>query len=171
MHVGFFEAWSGRRHTASACPLCRSPRVRHSRRSYDGLSARIFKVRPVKCLACGSYFAVGGKVAALSDLDLAELQIPFRLSELDPQTEGEVAPDLLPSYQHHSASTLPGRRCRVCGSREARPVRSGPAVSLFRLDAREFYRCSSCNASFTRTSPLRLLVLLTLLSSVLGVAA
>ena len=44
-------------------------------------------------------------------------------------------------------------------------------ASVFRLDAREAYRCSACNASFMRTSPIRFLVLLLLLSSVLGGAA
>ena len=169
MRVGFFEAWSGRKHKASACPNCLSVRVRYSQRSYAGLSALIFRVKPVKCLDCGTYFAVAGKRATPSDLNLAELNIAFRPEELDREPTGGATPDAPPSSHRHSSSRPRARKCPVCGSHSARPARWGPPVSSFRLDAREYYRCSTCNGSFTRTSPLRLVALLMVLSSALGV--
>jgi hypothetical protein len=170
MHLGLLEAWAGRKRTSLLCPLCLSPRSRPSRRRYEGAPAWLFKVRPVKCLACGSYFPVALTGGALADAEFDEMSIPFRPIEVEPRfrpDSSEIALPAQPSIFH----LFTAQKCPVCGSRDTRPTRSEMAVPWFRLDARETYRCTECNGSFVRTNPLRFAVLSLLLASVLGIAA
>lgn len=167
MRVGLREGWIGRKRGLSVCPICESSRVRFSRRRYENAAAFMLKVRPAKCLACGVYFPVGDKTVGLGG-NLGDFELPFDLDE----PRGERFPGSAPiSLTADSSPGPPGSRCPQCGARSARPARTGMEPSPLRLDANVLYRCSSCNASFNRISPLRLVVLLLLLSSVLGAAA
>jgi transposase-like protein len=170
MHLGLLEAWEGRKRTSPSCPLCKSPRSRPSRRRYEGAPARLFKVRPVKCLACGSYFPVALTGAIPGDAEFAELNIPFRPTEIDPFLQRDSV-EILPQASRSVFQRLTVRGCPTCGSKETRPTRSEMAVPWFRLDARETYRCTECNGSFVRTNVVRFAALSLLLASVLGVAA
>jgi hypothetical protein len=169
MHLGLLEGWAGRKRSSALCPHCLSPRLRPSRRRYEGASAWLFKVRPVKCLACGSYFPVAFTGRIPGDAEFDEMNIPFRPSETEPHFRRdsiEIPSPARPPF----LDRLNVQKCPVCGSRDTRPTRSEMAVPWFRLDARETYRCTECNGSFIRTSPLRFAVLSLLLASVLGVA-
>lgn len=156
---------------ATECRNCGSPRTRSSRRRYENLWAAVFGVRPVKCLACGAYFPVSGR--AVPTRPLHEFELPFEPpdgAELSDSTRPSLpdSGEILPRHPPPTDARLPTRKCPKCGARAARPTRGGEEPSLFRLDARVLYRCASCNASFPRTDPLRFLILLVLLSSVLG---
>lgn len=169
MRLGLKEGWAGRNRKTAVCPACSSDRARYSRRHYEGLWHLLFRVRPVKCSECGFYFPIArGATIRRPGTDLADLHIPFRPSELDDPAEGFLgAPEAGPSEP--PGSTPSRRACPLCGSHVVRPSRPEGEQSLpQRLDIRTAYRCARCNASFMRTSPLRLLAFAAFLLGVLG---
>jgi len=177
MRLGLKEGWAGARRGIAVCPHCASLSARHSRRSYRGLWYFLFRVRPVKCSDCGSYFPIARTGAIRRpETDPKDLHIPFTPSELAAPAEAlaDAALDDLPGD-----APRPGRlsrSCPVCGFEDIRPSRQGIEPTTLRLDLKTTYRCVRCNASFNRTNPLRFLafsvVLLGLLAglSYLGLA-
>jgi transposase-like protein len=157
MRLGLKEGWAGRKRKTAVCPSCSSDRARYSRRHYDGPWFLAFRVRPVKCSDCGSYFPIAADASIRRpETDSIDLHIPFRPSELDGPQDG-------------GAGTFPAGACPICGSDQVRPSRPGTDQPLARrLDVRTPYRCARCNGSFRRANPLRLLVLSLLLVGVLA---
>lgn len=183
MEVGLLEGWRARNRRAEACPYCASRKLRYSRRRYDGVGAALFKLRPVKCVECGGYFPVVSRRSLPQHIDLVELHVPFRPTEMDPEPDEPRAPrgsgplDLI-TRPDRPVSTgplppgrKPGRKCPDCGARSARPVRDGEPPSFFRLDALLAYRCSVCNGSFKLVSYPRVFVFFLLLSGLLAAPA
>ncbi len=169
MRLGLKEAWAGRKRKTAVCPNCSSDRARYSRRHYEGMWFLLFRVRPVKCSECGSYFPIAaGATIRRPETDPIDLHIPFRPSELDDPPEG------LQGGEGDALAKLPGskpsrRACPYCGSRDIHPSRLEGEPSFTRqLDVRTTYRCGRCNASFMRANPLRLLAFLLILLGVLG---
>ena len=167
MRLGLEEALAGRKRKIAVCPSCGSERARHSRRYYDGPWFLLFRVRPIKCSDCGLYFPIAANGSLRrAVVDLGDLGIPFRPSELDssPEGPGEPASPPLPDK-------LPRKRglCPNCGSNAARALRPGTSGTLLRLfDAKDEYRCHECNASFRRISLVRLVLVALFLFTVLA---
>lgn len=167
MHLGLREGWAARQRRAEACPQCASPRLRYSRRQYDGFAAAYFNLRPVKCLDCGIYFPVASRRSIPAQVDLINLHVPFRPVELDDPVPSDSG-DLQRRPRTSEVSVPGGRKCPDCGARAARPVRGGDPPSFFRPDALEPYRCPVCNGSFKLTNIPRLVFLVLILSAVLA---
>ncbi len=169
MRLGLKEAWGGRKRKTAVCPNCFSDGARYSRRHYEGIWFLLFRVRPVKCSECGSYFPIAGDATIRRpETDPIDLHIPFRPSELDDPAEG------LQGGEGDSSAKPPGSRafrraCPICGSSDIHPSRLEAEPSLTRrLDVRTTYRCGRCNASFMRANPLRFLAFSLILLGVLG---
>jgi len=160
MKLGFAEARSGRERRQAACPGCRGTRLRYSRRRYEGVWARVFSLRPAKCLDCGVYFPVSRSSAILNpQVDPAELHVPFWPLEMEERAERDTATgtDWPPAETRRSRASRRGT-CPTCGSRDIRPSSAdGP-----RLNIKTTYRCISCNADFQGVVPARLLGMLLL---------
>lgn len=141
MKLTLAAALSGRSHRTSACPHCQSASTRASRRNYDGVFGKAFGFRPIKCLACGAYFALRGSVLLPATPETtAATQARFEL----------VAP---PRQVRFSNRT---RVCPGCGSPSIRAQKPGPLESrVARLSFWSNYRCSTCNAIFSRLDPVR----------------
>ena len=158
MRLGLKEGWAGRKRKTALCPNCSSDRARYSRRHYDGPWFLLFRVRPVKCSDCGSYFPIAGDATITRpETDPVDLHIPFRPSELD-QPEERLPRG--PAEDPPSSPGSPPSRvvCPVCGSRAVRPSNPGGDQPLaLRLDMKTTYRCARCNGSFRRTNPVRLM--------------
>lgn len=169
MRLGLKEAWAGRKRKTAVCPNCSSDRARYSRRHYEGAWFLVFRVRPVKCSDCGSYFPIApGATIRRPETDPNDLHIPFRPSELDDPLEGIQAGEAT-ALVKPVGSKASRRACPHCGSRDIHPSRTEGEPSLTRqLDVRTTYRCGRCNGSFMRTNPLRLLAFLLLALGVLG---
>ncbi len=170
MRIGFRAAWEGTNRKVASCPICGASRVRYSRRTYDGFWALIFKTRPVRCLECGVYFPIAVRSSIPPDVELVDLQLPFRPSELD-------APlGLAPVRTRPAGVTIPfsgpgAGNCPDCGSSAIRPARFSAEISWRRPDVREPWRCIDCNASFARVNPRRVIALIAIvLGLLLGVA-
>ena len=123
----------------------------------------------MKCSDCGSYFPIAGDATITRpETDPIDLHIPFRPSELDDPTDG------LPGGAAEDLPASPGsgpsrRACPVCGSRAVRPSNPGGDQPLTRrLDVKTTYRCSRCNGSFRRISPVRLLAFSVILLGLLA---
>jgi hypothetical protein len=162
MRLGFNDARAGARRRTAICPGCGSDRARYSRRQYDGLWSRFFKVRPAKCFACGSYFPISASARAVmerSPADPRDLHIPFT-----PLEHEELQKPIVVDRPFSPDRRWWWRRlgvCRGCGSRKVRPARSpGEEASLARrLSLKDSYRCLECNAGFYRLNPTRLFAL------------
>lgn len=166
MELGFGEARAGRERRASACPGCRGTRLRYSRRHYEGVWARVFRLRPAKCLDCGAYFPVSRSAAILNpQVDPAELHVPFWPLEMQERADRDAAagPEGAPA-ETRSPRASGRNRCPHCGSREIRPS----SAEASRLDVRTTFRCISCNAAFQRVVPARFAALLLLGTVLLG---
>lgn len=166
MELGFGEARAGRERRQPACPGCRGNRLRYSRRHYEGVWARVFSLRPAKCLDCGAYFPVSRSSAILNpQVDPAELHVPFWPLEMQERADRDTAAgsDWVPSVPRASMGA-PRGKCPHCGSRDIRPS----SVEGLRLNIQTTYRCISCNASFQRVAPARLAGMLFLAMIALG---
>jgi hypothetical protein len=146
-----------------------SESVRPSRRQYEGLWFRMFRVRPVRCAACGLLFSIAIEDGAghLGSQTL-DRDLPFQPVELeDSVTTAEI---LARSRGGGSVSWRQGGvGCPVCRSTAVRSARSGTDRDWKRrFEGNDDYRCLECNAGFKRTSLVRSLVLAVLLMSVLG---
>ena len=167
MRLGLKEGWAGRRRRTAVCPNCSSLNARYSRRGYGGLWFLVFRVRPVKCSDCGSYFPIAGNGAIRRpETDPHDLHIPFTPSEMAAHAEARSDPDDPPGDGHGPARLR--RTCPVCGFDDIRPSRQAIGPSASRLDLQTTYRCVRCNASFKRTNPLRLLAFSLLLLGLLA---
>ena len=155
MQLAFGEAWVGRERRSLGCPACRSERLRYSRREYEGFWARLFRLRPAKCLDCGVYFPVSVDSAILNpQVDPAELHVPFWPLEMEERAESAAATGWAPT----DARTPKGgsrRGCPLCGSESVRSSRPGGEPLWSRFDIRASYRCASCNGSFRQIVPAR----------------
>lgn len=169
MRLGLKEGWAGRKRKTAVCPDCSSDRARYSRRHYDGVWFFLFRVRPVKCSDCGTYFPVsGGATIRHPETDPADLHIPFRPSELDDPARGSRGGKADASDEAPGARPSRGS-CPVCGSDAVHPSRPEAETSLTRrLDVKTTYRCARCNGSFKRTNPLKLLAFSVVLISLLA---
>ena len=166
MELGFGEARAGRERRQPACPGCRGIRLRYSRRHYEGVWARVFSLRPAKCLDCGAYFPVSRSSAILNpQSDPAELHVPFWPLEMQERADRDTAAgaDWAPPETRPSRASRRGT-CPHCGSREIRPS----SAEEPRLNIKTTFRCTSCNASFQKTVPKRLLTMLVLGMVALG---
>lgn len=158
MELGFGEARAGRERRQPACPGCRGTRLRYSRRHYEGVWARVFSLRPAKCLHCGAYFPVSRSSAILDPrVDPAEVNVPFWPLEVEERADRDAAadPEGAPSETRAARAARRGI-CPHCGSRDIRP--SSAEESRLRIETT--YRCISCNASFQRMGRARLGVML-----------
>lgn len=167
MYLGLRDGFNARQRRAESCPHCGSRRLRYSRRQYDGLAARYFKLRPVKCLDCDRYFPVASRRSVPGHVDLINLHVPFRPVELDDPISSDSG-DVQRRPRTSEVVAPGGRKCPDCGARAARPIRGGEPPSFFRPDALELYRCPVCNGSFKLTNIPRLVFLLMLLGVVLA---
>lgn len=166
MELGLREAWLGSKRTALVCPNCGTPSPRASRRSYDGLWSRVFRVRPMRCEPCGFRFpAAISSGARGQELDLVH-HLPFIPTEMEEQLVGQRARK---APKPPVRLGLPGNRCPACGSTNVRPGQSaiGP-VPWLRFEVRDPFRCADCNGSFTRTNLARVLLRGALMVVVLG---
>lgn len=166
MDLGFREAWLGSKRANLVCPACGSPGARASRRSYEGLWSRVFRVRPMRCEPCGFRFPAAYHARTHGhELDL-EHQLPFIPTEMEEQRGGQRARQ---ERKPPVRLGLPGNRCPACGSTNVRPGQSafGP-VPWLRFDVRDPFRCADCNGSFTRTNVARVLLRGVLVVVVLG---
>ena len=169
MRLGLKEGWAGRKRKTALCPNCSSDRARYSRRHYEGPWFLLFRVRPVKCSDCGSYFPIAGDATITRpETDPVDLHIPFRPSELDPPVA--MRPQGAAEDPGSSPGATPSRvACPACGSRAVRPSNPGGDQPLTRrLDVKTTYRCARCNGSFKRTDPVRLLAFVLIVLGVLG---
>lgn len=167
MRLGFEQGWSGRKRKLAVCPNCGSERARYSRRHYDGPWFLLFRVRPVKCSDCGAYFAIALDASIRRpEGNLVDLHLPFRPSELD----GAAGPvEDLDADPPSGELSRPKGKCPSCGSdsaRLSRPASDQPLIT--RLDIKAVYRCTECNASFTRIRPARVIAVALLLFIVLA---
>lgn len=166
MELGFGEARAARERRASACPGCRGTRLRYSRRKYEGLWARVFHLRPAKCLDCGAYFPVSRSATIQNpQVDAAELHVPFWPLEMEERADREAAAGAREGAAEARLPRASGRsRCPHCGSLEIRPSSGEEPL----LNLRTTFRCIACNAAFQRVVPARFATLLLLGTVVLG---
>ena len=172
MRLRFISAWAGRKRRQPRCPVCRSERLRSSRRRYDGIWASLFKVRAVKCLACGVYFPmVAGASISTARTDPVDLHLPFRPLEMDSPGDGRQESESGDELDFGGAVGRVEFRgvCPFCASKAVRPSRDQSDQPLVaRLDLRVPYRCAECNASFDRILPSRVATAVLLLLAVIG---
>lgn len=168
MELAFREAWAGREKRAPACPTCRGERLRYSRRQYEGVWARVFRLRPAKCLDCGVYFPVSQDSAILSpQVDPADLHVPFWPIEMEERAERDSAAGGWTPRDARTPRSGARRACPLCGSDDVRPSRpAGDERPLSALDVTVPYRCVSCNGSFRRAVPTRIVAILALVAAV-----
>jgi transposase-like protein len=169
MRIGFEEAWAGVQRKDTVCPHCGGERTRYSRRHYDGPWFLLFRIRPVKCSDCGAYFPVArDAVLRRSEAEPIDHHLPFRPSELD--GPGDREEDIDPEPETRPlAPPRPKGKCPSCGSdsvRLSRPPSDQPLIT--RLDIKAQFRCTECNASFTRTRPDRVIAVALLLFVILA---
>ena len=171
MELAFGEAWAGRERQTPACPNCRGGRLRYSRRQYEGIWARLFRLRPAKCLDCGVYFPIFQDSVILNpQVDPADLHVPFRPLEMEERAERDsVAPTGWPPRDARTARVGARKSCPICGSDDVRPSRPGGEERLLSaLDVTVPYRCVSCNGSFRRVAPTRLAAIILLGTALLS---
>lgn len=170
MELAFREAWAGREKRAPACPTCGGERLRYSRRQYEGIWARIFRLRPARCLDCGAYFPVSQDAAILSpQVDPADLHVPFWPLEMEERAERDSAAAIGWTPRDARTPRVGARKvCPLCGSEDVRPSKPGgeePPLGV--LDVTVPYRCVSCNGSFRRVVPTRLAAIIGLVAALL----
>ena len=145
MHLGLRDAiaaWKqgeGRR-----CPGCGADRFRASRRDLSGVWSKLTRTRLVSCIQCGLRFPSASRRLAAHDTR----SIPFSPLELDEAADGRpLRPALL----------MGGLICPRCESMTIRPAPSAsPVMGIF--EVRVLYRCTRCNASYSRVSVTRVVV-------------
>lgn len=136
------------------------------------MGAALFKVRPVKCLACGVYFPMlADATVSTAKTDPVDLHLPFRPVEMDAPVQGRTESESGDDVDFGGPIGLVDIRgvCPICESRAVRPSRDLSDQPLIaRLDLRAPYRCAECNASFDRILPSRVVGAALLLLLVIG---
>ncbi|MEO8362192.1 MAG: hypothetical protein ABI672_19350 [Vicinamibacteria bacterium] len=170
MELSIGEAWAQRNQKAVQCPKCGSERMRLSRRQYDGLAASIFRLKPMKCSACGAYVPIAVRFLAGSLVEPDSLHVPFRPATNEKRTSprsGTTDSESGEAPIRNRATTAGG--CPLCGSSAVRPATHGPLESyVARLHTKDLYRCSACNASFRRTNVLKLALMVAIFIGLLA---
>jgi hypothetical protein len=153
MELAFGEAWRARRTPAGACPGCRGERLRFSMRRYDGAFARLFRLRPAKCLDCGLYFPVS-QDSPMSNRPEESEELPVPFWPIGPDESAGLAQSPAPRWSPlEGRAARPGIRgsCPFCGSPDVRPSELGWEGGPPRIfSIRASYRCTTCNAGFPR---------------------